>query len=45
MTAWIDFKALRARLDFEHVLRHYGLEVKRKGDQHHGYCPLPIIRE
>jgi DNA primase len=41
MTAWIDFKALRARLDFEQVLRHYGVEVKRKGDQHHGYCPLP----
>jgi len=23
------------------VLRHYGVEVKRKGNQHHGYCPLP----
>ena len=30
-----------AKLDFEQVLRHYGVEVKRKGDQHHGYCPLP----
>ncbi len=39
--AWIDFKALRAKLDFEAVLRHYGVEVKRKGNQHHGYCPLP----
>ena len=38
---WIDFKALRAQLDFEQVLRHYGVEVKRKGDQHHGFCPLP----
>ncbi|MGA9451866.1 MAG: CHC2 zinc finger domain-containing protein [Verrucomicrobiia bacterium] len=38
---WIDFKALRAKLDFEQVLRHYGVEVKRKGNQHHGYCPLP----
>ena len=38
---WIDFKALRASLDFEQVLRHYGVEVKRKGNQHHGYCPLP----
>ncbi len=41
MTAWIDFKALRAKLDFEQVLRDYGVEVKRKGDQHHGFCPLP----
>lgn len=41
MSAWIDFKALRARLDFEHVLRHYKVEVKRKGSQHHGFCPLP----
>jgi len=39
--SWIDFKALRAKLDFEQVLRHYGVEVKRKGKQHHGYCPLP----
>jgi DNA primase len=39
--SWIDFKALRAKLDFEQVLRHYGVEVKRKGNQHHGYCPLP----
>ena len=28
---WIDFKALRARLDFEQVLQHYNVEVKRKG--------------
>lgn len=41
MTAWIDFKQLRASLDFEQVLRHYGVEVRRKGDQHHGFCPLP----
>jgi DNA primase len=41
MNTWIDFKALRAKLDFEQVLRHYGVEVKSKGKQHHGYCPLP----
>jgi DNA primase len=41
MNGWIDFKELRSRLDFEQVLRHYGVEVKRKGDQHLGYCPLP----
>jgi DNA primase len=40
-TNWIDFKALRAQLDFAAVLEHYGVEVKRKGEQHMGYCPLP----
>lgn len=41
MKQWIDFKELRAKLDFEQVLRHYGVDVKRKGKQHHGFCPLP----
>jgi DNA primase len=41
MAIWIDFKRLRESLDFEAVLRHYGVEIKRKGDQHHGFCPLP----
>jgi DNA primase len=41
MKTWIDFKELRKKLDFEEVLRHYGIEVKRKGDQHQGFCPLP----
>ena len=41
MSAWIDFKELRQKLDFEQVLRHYGIEVKRKGNQHQGFCPLP----
>ena len=38
---WIDFKALRKQLDFAQVLKHYGVEVKAKGTQHHGFCPLP----
>jgi DNA primase len=38
---WIDFKALRANLDFAQVMKDYGVEVKRKGEQHMGYCPLP----
>lgn len=38
---WIDFKELRSKLDFEKVLVHYGVEVKRRGDQHLGFCPLP----
>src|SRR5580693_218232 len=41
MTTWINFKELRTRLDFEKILKHYGVEVKRKGNQHHGFCPLP----
>jgi DNA primase len=41
MSTWIDFKGLRSKLNFEEVLRHYGVEVKRKGNQHQGFCPLP----
>lgn len=41
MNAWINFKELRAKLDFEQVLKHYKVEVKRNRDQHHGFCPLP----
>lgn len=38
---WVNFKELRAKLKFEDVLRHYKVEIKRKGDQHQGFCPLP----
>lgn len=38
---WINFKELRASLRFEDVLRRYGVEVRRKGAQHSGPCPLP----
>lgn len=41
MAQWVDFKALRQQLSFEQVLRHYKVEVKSKGRQHHGFCPLP----
>lgn len=41
MATWIDFKELREKLDFEAVLRHYGVEIKAKGEQHMGFCPLP----
>ena len=41
MSNWIDFKELRSKLDFEAVLRSFNVEVKRKGKQHQGYCPLP----
>ena len=41
MSAWVNFKELRTKLSFEQVLAHYRVEVRKKGDQHHGYCPLP----
>jgi DNA primase len=41
MNNWVDFKQLRKQLDFADVLRHYGVEPKLSGDQHHGFCPLP----
>ncbi len=41
MNQWIDFKELRKQLDFAKILAHYKVEVKLKGDQHHGFCPLP----
>lgn len=40
--SWINFKAVREQLNFEEVLKLYNVELKnRKGDQHHGFCPLP----
>lgn len=41
MPSWIDFKELRAKLRFDEVLAHYGVEIKVKGEQHMGFCPLP----
>jgi DNA primase len=41
MSTWVNFKELREQIAFEDVLRFYGVEIKRKGVQHHGFCPLP----
>lgn len=38
---WVNFKELRQKLRFEDVLRHFGVEISRKGEQHQGACPLP----
>lgn len=38
---WIDFKELREQLDFQAVLKHYAVELRIKGKQHQGFCPLP----
>src|SRR5258708_25720520 len=40
-TGWIDFKALRHQLDFLKVLEHYKVNLKVKGRQATGFCPLP----
>src|SRR5436190_11651597 len=40
-TEWVDFKELRRQLSFKQVLQYYKVEVKTKGTQHHGFCPLP----
>jgi DNA primase len=42
MSNWIDFRELREQLDFGGILQHYGVELKIRGDQHHGFCPLPL---
>src|ERR1022692_2749751 len=42
MTNWIDFKRLNEQLDFADVLRFYGVKLELTGDQHHGFCPLPV---
>ncbi len=41
MAEWINFKELRQKLDFQRVLERYGVAIKIKGRQHHGFCPLP----
>lgn len=38
---WINFKELRTKLRFDEVLAHFKVEVRRKGEQHQGFCPLP----
>jgi DNA primase len=39
--SWIDFKALREKLDFPQILHHYRVEYKTKGDRGTAFCPLP----
>lgn len=40
-TAWIDFKEIKAGLDVRAVLDFFGVQLNGKGDQLHGFCPLP----
>jgi DNA primase len=41
MPAWINFKELRSKLQFENVLRHYRIDAKRRGNRVTALCPLP----
>jgi DNA primase len=41
MGTWIDYKALRAKLQFKNVLDHYRVEANVKGDRASALCPLP----
>jgi DNA primase len=41
MPAWINFKELRSKLRFEDVLRHYSINVKKRGTRVIALCPLP----
>lgn len=38
---WVDFRHVRESVDFGEVLEAYGVPLKLRGDQHHGFCPLP----
>jgi len=41
-TTWVDFRELRAKLDFAAVLQHYGVQFKsKKRNQVQAFCPLP----
>lgn len=41
MGQWVDFKELRQSVELSRVLEHYGVELKTKGRQAQGFCPLP----
>jgi DNA primase len=38
---WVNYKSLRAELSFIEILHHYGAELKERGEQWQGFCPLP----
>jgi hypothetical protein len=38
---WVNYKSLRAELSFIELLHHYGAELKERGEQWQGFCPLP----
>ena len=38
---WVNYKSLRSELSFIEILHHYGVELKERGTQWQGFCPLP----
>jgi DNA primase len=38
---WVNYKSLRAELSFIEILHHYEVELKERGEQWQGFCPLP----
>jgi DNA primase len=38
---WVNYKSLREELSFIEILHHYGVELKERGEQWQGFCPLP----
>lgn len=40
-STWINYKELRGDLSFIEILHHYGVELKERGEQWQGFCPLP----
>jgi DNA primase len=44
MSNWIDFRQLRQDADLTAVLRHYGVQLRIRGSQGQGFCPLPTHR-
>lgn len=39
--AWVDFKEVRSKVRFSEVLDRYAVQLRVKGDQLVGFCPLP----
>lgn len=39
--SWVDFKQVREKVDILQVLESYGVELRVKGHQGQGFCPLP----
>jgi hypothetical protein len=38
---WVNYKSLRTELSFIEILHHYRVELKERGEQWQGFCPLP----
>ena len=41
---WVNYGALRERLDFREVLKTYGVKAAFKGSQATAFCPLPGLK-